>query len=445
MQNQQATDYQEADDMRQCFDEACFFNVRQQTTPNLTYAIGPGVARINGKLVKYAGGNTSTFTAPVLNPRIDLIYIDDSGTLGYVTGTEAASPTAPDYPDDKLVIAEIYHRAAETSLKWQDDSTNGYVYRFAGVKPSEGGTDVFTYGETISANDALYFKRSDQRVYKADASTLDESQGFVGFAIEAGSAADEKLIKRSGLLSGFTSLTAGSEYYLSDTAGAISTTPGTYDQPIGFAVSTTELFIYTKTANNGHVPRTQVFTSSGTFTKPLDVDIFRVICVGGGGAGGTGSSGTNYCGGGGGAGAYCEEIVNLQGVTSVTVTVGAGGDDSAGGDTTFGSYMTAGGGAKGGNGQTSTSGIGGDGGTATGGDINCPGGDGHNAIREDGATSFISGHGGSSFFGGGAKGVNSDSVGNNAEAYGAGGSGGYGAATGNEGGEGKQGIVIIYW
>jgi hypothetical protein len=45
----------------------------------------------------------------------------------------------------------------------------------------------------------------------------------------------------SGPVSGFTGLTAGSKYYVSNTAGAITTTPGTYSVFVGWALSTTIL------------------------------------------------------------------------------------------------------------------------------------------------------------------------------------------------------------
>lgn len=151
-----------AADANKSFDEAAHFNIRQQSTPNMTLAVGPGVANINGTIVKYAGGNTSAFTAPTSNPRIDLIYISSAGILGYITGTEAASPTAPNYPGDKFVIAEIYHRVGETSLRWKDDSTNGYLYRYSAICQRDDFRD-FVLGETLSVNDAVALRTNDEK------------------------------------------------------------------------------------------------------------------------------------------------------------------------------------------------------------------------------------------------------------------------------------------
>jgi hypothetical protein len=44
-----------------------------------------------------------------------------------LSGVEAATPVAPKTPTNYLLLAEIYHRVAETSIKNADDTTNGYI------------------------------------------------------------------------------------------------------------------------------------------------------------------------------------------------------------------------------------------------------------------------------------------------------------------------------
>jgi len=66
---------------------------------------------------------------------------------------------------------------------------------------------------------------------------------FMGFALAAISSSQSGDIQSSGIVGGFTGLTVGSTYYLSDTAGLISTSAGSQSRKVGIAISTTQLLI----------------------------------------------------------------------------------------------------------------------------------------------------------------------------------------------------------
>lgn len=195
-----------------------------------------------------------------------------------------------------------------------------------------------------------------------------------------------------------------------------------------------------------------LFTSPGitNWTVPLAMQLgiikpkVRVI-GGGGGASRISATATGSGGGGGGA---AEKIVDLTGVTSVTVTVGAGGlgkdgtsfgDGTAGGTSSFGAFLSATGGQPG-----LTSGVRSNGGSGTGGDVNYNG--------QQGGASAGGGQGGNSPFfpGGQTGGVTGTAPGfNGANGVGPGGGGGGGnpASTGGAGpgGNGHPGQVMIEW
>lgn len=110
----------------------------------------------------------------------------------------------------------------------------------------------------------------------------------------------------------------------------------------------------------GKLIATQVFIANGTYTPTAGTSFIIVEMVGGGGGGGSvngTSASISAAAGGGGSGVYIKFIA--AGVTSKSITIGAGGQGattvssvgSSGGDTTFGSIAFAR--AKGGGGGRS--------------------------------------------------------------------------------------------
>ena len=98
-----------------------------QDTPDLTLKVSPGNPYFGTTLVEFAGGNSPEFTAPTTHPRIDILSINDSGTLVRTAGDEDDSPTAPAVPVGDMPIAQVYNRVGQTSIKDTDDSSNGYI------------------------------------------------------------------------------------------------------------------------------------------------------------------------------------------------------------------------------------------------------------------------------------------------------------------------------
>jgi hypothetical protein len=100
----------------------------QQSVPGMAVTVEAGILYLGPTQVIFAGGDSPTITAPTGNPRIDLLTIDNAGTLALITGTEASSPTAPTYPTDKMVLAEIYNVVGETIIYDNANQTAGQGY-----------------------------------------------------------------------------------------------------------------------------------------------------------------------------------------------------------------------------------------------------------------------------------------------------------------------------
>lgn len=94
------------------------FQAHEQSTPDMTVRLeagdlwdGPG----NAPDV-IAAQSTGTITAPSTNPRIDRVVIDTSGVVSVITGSEAASPTAPAVTSGKIPICQVALATSTTSI-----------------------------------------------------------------------------------------------------------------------------------------------------------------------------------------------------------------------------------------------------------------------------------------------------------------------------------------
>jgi len=180
----------------------------------------------------------------------------------------------------------------------------------------------------------------------------------------------------------------------------------------------------------------QVFTGNGTWNRPSNVRYIKVQVVGGGGGG----SGHGEAGGSGG---YAEEIINVESISSVPVTIGGGGGSSYysgaggnGGASSFGPYVSA---SLGYGANRNNQHSGGVSGVGSGGNLNIHGGGGGNHHQR-------SGKGGGSYWGGSTAGGHPQGGQfaynhRNHAGPGAGGAGGY--FNGNRGAIGKAGMVVV--
>lgn len=96
---------------------AAAFAPQQTATANMTVTIRAGAYMDNDTLTEKAQQITANITAPVSNPRIDRIVLDQrTYTYSRVQGAEAGSPTAPAIPAGNVPCAQILLQTSTSQI-----------------------------------------------------------------------------------------------------------------------------------------------------------------------------------------------------------------------------------------------------------------------------------------------------------------------------------------
>lgn len=375
------------------------------TGNTMTLFVQGGVVMVAGTQVKFAGGLAPTVTAPASNPRIDVLTIDNAGTLAWTTGVEGSSPAVPAYPINKVPIVEVWNVVAETILEDNDNQVTGQGFVNFDVRPMVGTSfNPAAIGASLipdadGTRDLGSLSLEWNNIY-AKSNVFVAGVG-VASAKFGGSGADGALTQTSGT----TTLAVGGAYYFVKNYTSISLT------------STANLTI-SGVGSNGCI---LVLKSQGNVTLTSSGTVINMAGMGGqpssnrgasslgvwpsqasGGGNGTNSSSTQGPAPGGVAG-NADIATMVQVGKHIPLTCGGAG--GAGGFTTF-PGTSAGGGGGGGGGtlvvvyktltaNTGTVSITGGGGCTTSGSSSavCPGGAGGGAIYIEcgGAFNFTTG------------------------------------------------------
>ena len=190
---------------------------------------------------------------------------------------------------------------------------------------------------------------------------------------------------------------------------------------------------------SGNLTSMNVYTGSSTWNRPSNVRYVHVQVIGGGGGGGG-------HGEGGGAGGYSEEVINVESISSVSVSVSGEssgtyyrGGAGNGGSSSFGGYLSASGGYGANRNHQHCGGLGG---VGSGGNLNIYGGGG-DQHHDGGSSNANSGRGfwGACVAGGHPQGGNFSHNHQNHSPPGSGGNGGY--FNGHRGSNGRPGLVVV--
>lgn len=443
--------------------------VRACATPNMSVivdACGDASAYfdhvyIGSAPLTFAGGATPSVSAPATNPRIDLVKIDATGSLGIITGAEAVAPVVQwgSLASDEIPLALLYCKAGMSSIVDYEDkdanSTEGYIYKDVRPFLNLGKANFIDLTDTPSSyTDGYFLKMNGSSVIGASAVLNDLTDTDVG------SPTNGQLLQyvtASSKWQAATVIDTNTALGTSDTVTPSQKATKTYadtkipktDIDTTTTLGTSDTKVPSQKAVKTYVDatatRSELFTSDGTFVAKT-TQIF-VTAVGGGGGGARGN--LNTCGGGGGGGEtvlkYPVTVVPGNTYSVVCGTAGAGrtgssGDGTAGGNSTFNSTSVV---ALGGAGGANVGGAGGAGGGESWNGVAAGGSSGSNGVGIKGGNGGTStaknnyGTGGGSMFG-------SAGSGNGASATGYGG-GGNGSDLNKNAGNGTAGFVLVEW
>ena len=186
------------------------------------------------------------------------IYVNASSTTGMAFGsdgalyqkTQSATGVESDSSGVKIntsTLTDLIATSTPTASKIPLANSSGELHN-DWIDEGNLNTQPFIAGETIDSSStpqAVYFSTSTGQVLKTDADAVITTFDFIGFAqfgqtITSGNAIN---VQTDGLVYGFTGLTTGTVYYVSNVAGGISTSAGTNSYKIGRAISPTTLLI----------------------------------------------------------------------------------------------------------------------------------------------------------------------------------------------------------
>lgn len=223
---------------------ANFCKVRPTEPASMAVDIGAGWvnygttrAPVNAQLSPY-------FVAPLSDPRIDLLYVDNAGVIQVEAGVEAGSPVAPSH-SGKIVLAEIYLLTTDTEIN-EDMITDCRPFLGLSGQSGYGATvQINQVSHGLSVNDYVIVDGSGDYVL-AQADSLANAE-LVGKVIEV-SGVDDFTVAQTGFITTESGLTPGTLYYLSPTTAGTHTdtepsTEGEVSKPCFIAVSTTTGFL----------------------------------------------------------------------------------------------------------------------------------------------------------------------------------------------------------
>lgn len=202
------------------------FAVQQDgADPSLNIQIGSGYFMNGNTPVSFAGASGVAMTPSTTN----YVMIDNTGTV--IVNTSG-------FLEDHLPLAEV--TTDPTDITAIMDKRSWLTL----PSDDQAITRAYTYGDTIAIGDVLYLDTADSKWKKADASAAATADPTYGVALDAGVDTDtNKRVQIAGVVTTVSGITTAGIQYVSDTAGEVSNTQGTYKKVIGFSADGSSMIL----------------------------------------------------------------------------------------------------------------------------------------------------------------------------------------------------------
>jgi len=239
------------------------FAPHAQSTPDMTIATDSGALFVGGTLIEVSAQTTAAIAAPITYPRIDRVVVDQTtGEVSVVTGTEAASPTAPAIPGGKSPVGRVALAIGVTAI------TNTMITdeRVTQASPQTGGLAVLVNGvvtvpvatqSEAEAGTAADKAMTPQRVAQAIAARASPSASFRNLLINGGFDVWSRGTSVTPLstLTATTALVSASKNFTS----ALTRISGDYTVPCGATV--TSIGVYSTVAGSMYI---RIYSDNGS-------------------------------------------------------------------------------------------------------------------------------------------------------------------------------------
>lgn len=108
-------------------DSGTNLKVVAQSSPDMSlkYKAGAGIVSLQ-PVALVVDTDSANFFAPVGNPRIDTVQIDQEGTVSVKTGSEAGSPSAPAVDSANLLLAWVHYVVGQVHID-NADGGDGWI------------------------------------------------------------------------------------------------------------------------------------------------------------------------------------------------------------------------------------------------------------------------------------------------------------------------------